>query len=208
MKRIFSFGIVTLGLLCSLAQAQSLEAKNQAVEFNNRALALSRQEREEDAVRLYDQAIQIDKGNRTFFFNRGRSLHTLGRLNEALSDANRAIELDAFSALHFDLRAMIWDDLKQWDKSLSDFERALALDPDQPAIYSNMGRMKVHSTQLSAALRDIHHALAMQAVRVSQSDDSLGTIRSVLMGAHVMLGWPLSPQDLATFSQFPQLSAL
>ncbi len=67
-----------------------------AVELYKTATALSRVGRYQDAIRAYDQALEIDPKNPLALYNKGTALAKLGRYEDALKayEDARAIELD------------------------------------------------------------------------------------------------------------------
>jgi tetratricopeptide (TPR) repeat protein len=114
--------------------------------------------RPEDALRLYDAALAIDRDYTVGLYDRGLCYERLGRLEESLDDFGRAIELGMSEALTN--RGGVYRKLGLSAEALRDFEAAIAQNPRNAIALSNAGSLYEDSGQLDQA--EAMYALAVK----------------------------------------------
>jgi tetratricopeptide (TPR) repeat protein len=115
-------------------ESPSIESRAEAA-YNN-GWELSGQDRLEDAVAAYSEAIALDPDTGIVaqaYVNRSRVLGDLGRFDEAIADATAAIALDpdtGIVAQAYVNRSRVLGDLGRFDEAIADATAAIALDPE------------------------------------------------------------------------------
>ncbi len=92
-----------------------------------------------DALRLIDQAIDLDPGNGVAYSNRGNILKELGRHEEALDALDIAIKYLPTYAEAFNNKGNVLQERGDYEDALSWFDKAISLQPNYPQAYSNKG---------------------------------------------------------------------
>ena len=82
------------------------------------------QEKHEDAIAAYDQAIQLKPDYAGAYSNRGVAKSELGRHEDAIADYNQAIQLKPNYAEAYNNRGVAKNDLGRIDGARQDFEKA------------------------------------------------------------------------------------
>ena len=68
--------------------------RNNSFYWNNKGIALQAQEKYDDAIKAYDEAIRLDKNSFRAWDNKGIALQAQGRYDEAIKAYDEAIRLD------------------------------------------------------------------------------------------------------------------
>jgi tetratricopeptide (TPR) repeat protein len=111
------------------------------VAYNNRAIALQKLGRTNEALQDYTRAISMFEPYRDAWYNRG-SLHAdMQNHAAAVSDLSRAIQLDGNFKLAFYNRANSYASLGKMDSAQLDYERTLQLDPSYAEAWTNLGNV-------------------------------------------------------------------
>ena len=93
----------------------------------------------EDAVKEYDELIERDPNNSSYWIDRGTLVWQL-EPEQALEDFSTAIELSAHP-LAYNNRANYYRSIGELDKALEDAKQALNLDPDLGIIYASLAEI-------------------------------------------------------------------
>ncbi len=86
--------LIVLILIGTLFLAGCTSEEVSAVKWNNRGIALSQQEKYNEAIECFDKAIAADPDYKLAWYNKGAALREDGRYPEAVEAYNKAIELD------------------------------------------------------------------------------------------------------------------
>jgi tetratricopeptide (TPR) repeat protein len=106
-----------------------LDPDNQAIALNNRGNCYAEQEKWEEALADYNQALTLAPGFFEAYFNRAGLYYQTGRLKEAVADYQQAITQNpSLPQPHFRL-AFVWAKLGDYDRAVAAGETALSLDP-------------------------------------------------------------------------------
>lgn len=84
--------------------------------------------RYEDAIVLYDKAIETDETNFVYYNNRAAAYHELKNYVKAIEDARKSISIENNAKAHARLGAALWGQLKHREAK-GEFEVAAALEP-------------------------------------------------------------------------------
>ena len=94
---------------------------------------------EEEAIRDYNKAIELDPNNVDAYGNRGDAYVKLGKYEEAIRDYNKAIELDPKSKWAYHRLGWTYMEMELLDKSITAYKKSIELDMSFSASYGNLG---------------------------------------------------------------------
>ena len=132
---------------------------------SNCGLVLHSLERHEEALKLFDHALELNRAHANVLNNRGLTLAALGRTAEALASWGSALEVDPNHCESLHSRGNALYKLKCLDAALADYERVLALQPDKIDVLNNRGGVLVELGRLDAALDSYERALVLAPER-------------------------------------------
>ncbi len=119
-----------MGLLCEADPTSE-------VPRYNLALALERQGRLEDAVRLYDEALARAPDFPAAAARKASTLRRAGRIADAAAAYRRYLELEPDDAEEWVALAITESELARWDDAYAAYARAAALAPDAITLHFN-----------------------------------------------------------------------
>jgi tetratricopeptide (TPR) repeat protein len=93
----------------------------------------------EDAVREYNRAYQLEKNNAGVLNNRGRAYFDLGKYNEAVKDFSEAITIDPKFAYAYCNRAAAYIKSEKFIEAKADATKAIELDASYGYAWLNRG---------------------------------------------------------------------
>lgn len=94
-----------------------------------------------EAIRAYNQALEIDPENPVAWNNKGLILAVAGNYKEALKCHMRAIELDPKHVDAISNVGMAYTKMGDFDKALEWYEKALGIDPRHETTWNNKGNL-------------------------------------------------------------------
>lgn len=159
-----------------------LKIEAPATEFyriSDRALALYRQGRFEDAISEWKKALELDPQDAAAISNLGAALHGAGRLEDAAREFSRALELDPDNVRAHTNIGIALARSKKYDEAARHFERALELRPGDAQARSAYGGMLVETGETEKAL--VHLRVALELT--PDSSDALNNYAGALARA-------------------------
>jgi tetratricopeptide (TPR) repeat protein len=123
------------GEVISPPQSKELEAG----EWTNKGASLGNLGRNEEAIRCFDKAIELDPQDARAWNNKGNCLRLLGRHEEAIRCFDKAIELDPQDAAAWMNKGTALGSLDRLDEAIYCFDKALELDPRFVEVWGNRG---------------------------------------------------------------------
>ncbi|MEZ2225964.1 TIGR04372 family glycosyltransferase [Microcoleus sp.] len=109
------------------------------VNYLQLANALIKENKLEEAIVVYAQAIEQNSRFYWSYHNLGEILAKLGRLDEAVNAYQQAIELNPSSAWSHHNIGDIWIELGHWDKAIVEYDRAINSNPNFYGFYNKLG---------------------------------------------------------------------
>jgi tetratricopeptide (TPR) repeat protein len=131
------------------------------VVYTIRGNGLVRQNRTEDALAAFDQAIALDPASTAAHNYRGLALQLLGRYQDALTAHDQALALEPSSADAHYGRAMALRELGRLEDALTAFDQATALDPGNANAHSYRGQTLQALGRYQEALAAFDRAIAL-----------------------------------------------
>jgi tetratricopeptide (TPR) repeat protein len=126
----------------------------------NRAQLLVRLQRTDEALRAYDELVEIDPNHSEYHLERAALLRTLGRLDDARADLDVAISVSPPYPEPYYNRGDLWLELGEAERAAEDFGYVLELDPAFVDAYLNrasalceLGRYDEAEQDVMAGLR-------------------------------------------------------
>lgn len=130
--------------------------------LNVLGVVLDRKGQTEEAIKIYQKALQINENSPETHFNMGSILHRLGRSNEARISYERAISIKSdFLNAHFNL-GLVYQNLQDNKKAIESYENAVKLKPDFHQAIGAMGTAFQAQGELDEAIEHYKKALAIQ----------------------------------------------
>lgn len=110
--------------------------------FHEEAYNLAKKGELQNALELFEKALQKDPGQPDIYSDRGVSYLHLKMKTEALADFDLCIEIQPDYSYRYSSRAYARDFFGDTAGAIEDYERAVALDPDDSIAYNNLGLLQ------------------------------------------------------------------
>lgn len=95
----------------------------------------------EDAIVLYDKAIEADENNYIYYNNRAAAYHELKNYDKAIADANRSLSIEDNSKGHARLGTTFWAQMK-YREAKAEFQKVASLDPENKSAKDNIQKLE------------------------------------------------------------------
>uniref|UniRef100_A0A7G3AMS2 Putative hsp70-interacting protein hip/transient component of progesterone receptor complex n=1 Tax=Lutzomyia longipalpis TaxID=7200 RepID=A0A7G3AMS2_LUTLO len=109
------------------------EEVDKAGECRSQAAAAYSEQKYEEAIDLYTQAILLNPGNALFYAKRGQAFLKLVKPNACIRDCDRALQLNCDSAAAYKFRGRANRLLGNWEEAARDLRQACKIDYDEEA---------------------------------------------------------------------------
>lgn len=113
-----------------------------AIELFEQAEIKLREKEFKDSIKLYTEAIAIERENAHYISQRGVAFFHLNKFDEALYDYNHALELEPENPFRYSSRAYILSNMNRIPEAIKDYEKAIELDPTDSVAYNNLGLLQ------------------------------------------------------------------
>jgi regulator of sirC expression with transglutaminase-like and TPR domain len=140
----------------------------------------SRKGREEEALRLYDEAERLYPESPDVHYNAGVSLQKLGRPDEAAGKYRRALALDPEMAAARDNLSILLAGMGRYDDAIAEARRAVELEPWNAATRGNLAAAYCGCGRLDEGIREYRAAVEI--------DPLSRRLKSGLERAYLLLG--------------------
>jgi tetratricopeptide (TPR) repeat protein len=156
-----------------------------------------------EAVKAYNQALQIDPENPVAWNNKGLILAVAGNFDEALKCHLKAIELDPGHVDAISNVGMTHTKLENYDEALTWYDKALAMDPNHETTWNNKGNLLSKLEKYQEAMKCYDRALeinpnymaamnnkAVELIHIKNYDEALALLNQVLKSRPLFAeGW-------------------
>ncbi len=129
-------------------------ASQEAEEHFHRAMELTTRNAFDEAISEFNQAIELDPENDSYYIERGKAFMSLEELDAALSDFMVAIEINPVDAYYWVQRGQCYGRMEDDRSAIADFTQAIKLDPNYPDPYGYRGWNYANLEQYDAARED------------------------------------------------------
>jgi tetratricopeptide (TPR) repeat protein/predicted Ser/Thr protein kinase len=130
-----------------------------AARHNRQGLAHSKADQIPQAVREYEQAVQLDAQNSVYHYNLAIAYRRVGRLHDALASAQQAELLESGDADYAHLIGRIYQEAKQYSVAVAAYERAIQIAPERADLYDELGEtLLLNSNPADAAIAFVEAA--------------------------------------------------
>jgi tetratricopeptide (TPR) repeat protein len=152
-------GLLILPAVFLLFSTAFAETAKDAV---NRGIEYYKQENDEEAIKEFNKAIEIDPNCAEAYFNRGKA-EEFDYTDRAIADYSKAIELKPGYVEAYNWRGMAYElDKKNYDKAISDFSKAIEINPKYINSYVNRGTAYDSKGEYDKAIADATRAIEIE----------------------------------------------
>ena len=144
-------------------QAQFASTTGSAVEHYDRGRGLAAQERYDEAVAEFNEAIRLRPRYISAHIDRGLSHRKLEQAEQAIQDFGKAISLDPRNDVPYSNRGVVYYDRGELRLAMLDFEEAVRLTPFAGTSYNNRALVHIAQGNLEQALADVTRALELRS---------------------------------------------
>ncbi|MDQ6765873.1 MAG: tetratricopeptide repeat protein [Verrucomicrobiota bacterium] len=143
------------------ALRENLSRPSRARALGGRGWAKTKLDRDPEAIRDFDAALQLNPDLVFALLDRGLAFHRLGNFQRAMTDYDRTILLDRNSVDAYRNRALIFAQRGQFAEAIADIDEAIRCAPSDPRWFSRRGRIYATAGQLDAALASFESAIRL-----------------------------------------------
>jgi len=117
-------------------------SKDNSVAQSNLALALTNQNRFEEAIPHYHEALRVVPGNADTRCNLAMTLISLNRLDEAACECHKVIQLHPDCAQAYNHLGVVYAKQGKYEQAAVNFARALEIQPDKATARTNLMKVR------------------------------------------------------------------
>ena len=148
-------------------QAPAKSSKQQLMRANNLGVAYLNQQRLDQALKQFEQAVAIDKNNSTVQLNVGIAQLNLSHVPESEAALQRAAQLDPKNPAVWYNLGLLHRNNGQAEQALTEFSKAGSLAPDDADTHYFLGDLYSQQQKYAEAEREFRRAVALDPVSVS-----------------------------------------
>lgn len=116
---------------------------NLSIAYVNRAIAHSMLGKNDEALKDFSSAIEVDPNNPLAYYNRGNLYLDTGYHDLAISDFTCALAIDPMFSLAYYNRGLAYEHSQRLQEAKADFEHMLALDPTHAEAKEHLDRLRL-----------------------------------------------------------------
>ncbi|MGD9533907.1 MAG: tetratricopeptide repeat protein [Candidatus Nitrosocosmicus sp.] len=147
-----------------------LNDPNYLIALNNKAITLAHMGKYEDALVLFNQALEKSDNNKSLFYNTGHSYYMLEKYTESLVLFDKALEIDPNYLIALNNKGLTLDHLNRSEEALVLFDKALKLNPNYGKAYNNKAIVLRKMGKLDDAFQTIDRALQIDPKHLNAID--------------------------------------
>jgi tetratricopeptide (TPR) repeat protein len=129
--------------------------------LNNKGCVLTNLGKDEEAIKCYDKAIEIDPSNAEIWTNKCGALFNLGRDKEAIKCLDKVIEIKPDFALASTLKGYSLERLGKRKQAIMFYDKAIAIDPNYSLPWNNKGSVLNNLGKYEEAMKCLNKAIAI-----------------------------------------------
>ncbi|MFO7618326.1 MAG: tetratricopeptide repeat protein [Thermoplasmata archaeon] len=166
--------------------------RRQAQEKYNMAIAAGRTKHYDDALKAYDEALEIDPGHHPSLFNKAVVLQMLGRVAEALTCYDRALQVNPNDSETWGNRGIALRSLGRTEEAIESYYKGLGINPGDSALWSNLGIALRSVGRVKEAIECYD-----KAIEINPRDPGVWSNKGVVLGSMGLLKEAIECYDKA-----------
>jgi len=142
---------------------QIVELKHQLAQHKvNEATALWNKGINEDAIKLCNEALDLNPNDAAAYSRRGTAYARLMQYEQAFEDFDKAIELNPTFAMAYNNRGTAYFNQQQYEQAIQDYNRAIELNPGFALAYNNRGEVYSKQGRYERAIQEFDKAIELK----------------------------------------------
>lgn len=160
--RVHISEIVEKEFILSPVEGPSSPEKIPGQEESSKASKLFQQGKYEEAVKLYQEAVEKNPDDPIYFYNLGIAYMRLNKIDEAIEALKKMIEIQPESFLALKYLGELYAKKGDYEKSSKYFNQAVKISSDDPEAYYNLGISLMNSGDYPGALEAFEKSIHSQ----------------------------------------------
>lgn len=156
------------------------------------AVAAGRQKKYDEAIKLYDAALEIDPTHNESLFNKGVILQMLGRIDEALECYDAVIEINPNDSEVWGNRGIALRTIGRVEDAIDSYDRGIQVNPGDASLWSNKGIALRSMGRIKEAIDAYDRAL-----QINPRDAGVWSNKGVVLGSMGLLKEAIECYDQA-----------
>lgn len=160
-KIFFSISIIGVGAIATLFVVNSINSTN-ATNLYHRGETLLELKRYEDALKVYNRAVELKPEYTEAWQGQGNTLFELKRYQDALDAYDKAIQIKPDYWQAWNGRGKALDRLQQYEEAINSYDSALKIQADNLEAWNGRGNSLIKLQQYSEAIASFDKALKLK----------------------------------------------
>jgi tetratricopeptide (TPR) repeat protein len=162
IKSVIALSLIGVSIGVSLAIVHKINSNN-AIELYNQANTLYELQRYQDALSVYEKAVDIKPKYAQGWNGQGKTLYELKQYKEALTAYDKAIQIQPDYLEAWSGRGFVLDKLQRYSEAIASFEKALQLENNHSDVWNAKGEALSNLTQYDNAIKAYDKAIEFKA---------------------------------------------
>jgi tetratricopeptide (TPR) repeat protein len=160
-KILLSIGIISAGVAATIFAVNFINSAN-ATDLYNRGQTLLELKRYEDALKVYNRAVELKPEYTDAWQGQGNTLFELKRDREALDAYDKAIQIKPDYWQAWNGRGKALDRLQRYEEAINSYDAALKIQPNNLEAWNGRGNAQIKLQQYSEAIASFDKALKLK----------------------------------------------
>jgi tetratricopeptide (TPR) repeat protein len=152
---------VVVEMFTVLVESSDIQSQSRSVALGRRGYIYRLMKRYEEALKDFDQAIELNPKYHWAIAHRGKTYRSMKRYEEALKDFNLAIELNPKLDWMIANRGSTYRQMERYEEALKDFDCAIKLNPKYDWAIAQRGETYRLMERYEEALKDFDRAIEL-----------------------------------------------
>jgi len=158
----------------------------------NKAIAAGRARQYDEALKAYDEALELDPTHQQSLFNKAVALQMLGRVAEALVCYDHAIQVNPSDSEIWGNRGIALRSLGRTEEAIESYYKGLGINPSDSALWSNLGIALRSVGRVKEAIECYD-----KAIEINPRDAGVWSNKGVVLGSMGLLKEAIECYDKA-----------
>jgi len=165
-----SMKMILVAFIILLALTTSAQCQQTAEDWFNKGNDLSNQDKYDEAIKAYDEAIRLDPNKAGVWYNKGNALAKQGKYDDAIKAYDEAIKLNSSEPGYWNNKGnALRYGPKRYDEAIQAYDEAIKLNSSEPRYWNNKGNALAFSfneTTTYTFIKDIGKAKGVELIKV------------------------------------------